>query len=35
MTVAKRSKSEFDPRALLAKVDGGVTVSNYSKEDRS
>ena len=31
MTVAKRSKSEFDPRAFLAKADGGVTVSNYSK----
>jgi CRP/FNR family transcriptional regulator, cyclic AMP receptor protein len=31
MTVAKRSKSEFDPRAFLAKADGGVTISNYSK----
>jgi CRP/FNR family transcriptional regulator, cyclic AMP receptor protein len=31
MIVAKRSKSEFDPRAFLAKADGGVTVSNYSK----
>jgi hypothetical protein len=31
MTVAKRSKSEFDPRAFLAKADGGITVSNYSK----
>jgi hypothetical protein len=31
MAVAKKSKSEFDPRAFLAKADGGVTVSNYSK----
>jgi CRP/FNR family transcriptional regulator, cyclic AMP receptor protein len=31
MAVAKRSKSEFDPRAFLAKGDGGVTVSTYSK----
>jgi CRP-like cAMP-binding protein len=29
--VAKKSKSEFDPRAFLAKADGGVTVSKYSK----
>jgi CRP/FNR family cyclic AMP-dependent transcriptional regulator len=29
--VAKKSKSEFDPRAFLAKGDGGVTVSKYSK----
>jgi CRP/FNR family transcriptional regulator, cyclic AMP receptor protein len=31
MMVAKRSKSEFGPRAFLAKADGGVTISNYSK----
>jgi hypothetical protein len=31
MGLAKKSKSEFDPRAFLAKADGGVTVSNYSK----
>jgi CRP/FNR family cyclic AMP-dependent transcriptional regulator len=29
--VAKRSKSRFDPRAFLAKADGGVTVSNYRR----
>jgi CRP-like cAMP-binding protein len=29
--VAKKSKSEFDPTAFLAKADGGVTVSKYSK----
>src|SRR5215468_799857 len=29
--VAKKSKSEFDPRAFLAKADGGVTISKYSK----
>src|SRR5215470_62355 len=29
--VAKKSKSEFDPRAFLAKADGGVTLSTYSK----
>jgi CRP/FNR family transcriptional regulator, cyclic AMP receptor protein len=29
--MAKKSKSKFDPRAFLAKADGGVTVSNYSK----
>jgi CRP/FNR family transcriptional regulator, cyclic AMP receptor protein len=31
MGLAKKSKTEFDPRAFLAKADGGVTVSNYSK----
>jgi hypothetical protein len=31
MGLGKKSKSEFDPRAFLAKADGGVTVSNYSK----
>ena len=29
--MAKKSKSEFDPRAFLAKGDGGVTISKYSK----
>ena len=29
--MAKKSKSEFDPRAFLAKADGGVTISTYSK----
>ena len=29
--VAKKSKSEFDPRVFLAKADGGVTISTYSK----
>jgi CRP/FNR family transcriptional regulator, cyclic AMP receptor protein len=28
---AKKSKSQFDPRAFLAKADGGVTISKYSK----
>ena len=31
MTVTKKSKSKFDLRAFLAKADGGVTVSTYSK----
>jgi CRP-like cAMP-binding protein len=31
LAVAKKSKSQFDPRAFLAKGDGGVTVSKYSK----
>jgi len=31
MAVAKKSKSAFDPRAFLAKADGGVTVCKYSK----
>jgi CRP-like cAMP-binding protein len=31
MAVAKKSKSVFDPRAFLAKADGGVTISRYSK----
>jgi CRP/FNR family transcriptional regulator, cyclic AMP receptor protein len=29
--VAKKSKSKFDPRAFLARANGGVTVSNYRK----
>jgi CRP/FNR family transcriptional regulator, cyclic AMP receptor protein len=29
--VAKKIKSEFDPRAFLARADGGVTVSKYGK----
>jgi len=29
--VAKKSKSKFDPTAFLAKADGGVTISKYSK----
>jgi CRP/FNR family cyclic AMP-dependent transcriptional regulator len=29
--VAKKSKSQFDPRAFLAKGDGGVTVSIYRR----
>ena len=31
MGLAKKSKSEFDPRAFLAKGDGGVTMSKYSE----
>src|SRR5215475_9979504 len=29
--VAKKSKSKFDALAFLAKADGGVTISRYSK----
>ena len=29
--MAKKSKSQFDPRAFLAKGDGGVTVSIYRR----
>src|SRR5215470_2077392 len=29
--VAKKSKSKFDALAFLAKADGGVTISKYSK----
>jgi CRP/FNR family transcriptional regulator, cyclic AMP receptor protein len=31
LAVAKKSKSQFDPRAFLAKGDGGVTVSIYRR----
>jgi CRP/FNR family transcriptional regulator, cyclic AMP receptor protein len=31
LAVAKKSKSEFDVRAFLARADGGVTVSNYRR----
>jgi CRP/FNR family transcriptional regulator, cyclic AMP receptor protein len=31
LAVAKKSKSEFDARAFLARADGGVTVSNYPR----
>jgi CRP/FNR family transcriptional regulator, cyclic AMP receptor protein len=29
--MAKKSKPKFDPKAFLAKADGGVTVSRYGK----
>ena len=29
--MARKSKSEFDARAFLARADGGVTVSNYRR----
>src|SRR5258705_1907052 len=31
LAVAKKSKSELDARAFLARADGGVTVSNYPR----
>jgi CRP/FNR family transcriptional regulator, cyclic AMP receptor protein len=31
LAVAKKSKPQFDPRAFLAKGDGGVTVSIYRR----
>jgi hypothetical protein len=31
LAVAKKSKSQFDPRAFLAKADGGVAVSIYRR----
>src|SRR5262249_31742438 len=31
LAVPKKSKSKFDPRAFLAKADGGVTIAAYSK----
>jgi CRP/FNR family transcriptional regulator, cyclic AMP receptor protein len=31
LAVAKKSKSQFDPRAFLAKADGGVAVSIYQR----
>ena len=29
--VARKSKSKFDPEAFLAKADGGLTISKYTK----
>jgi len=31
VVMARKAKRKFDPRAFLARVDGGVTVSNYRK----
>jgi CRP-like cAMP-binding protein len=31
LAVAKRSKFQFDPRAFLARANGGVTVASYRK----
>src|ERR1700739_2576902 len=29
--MAKKSKPKFDPKAFLAKADGGITISRYGK----
>jgi CRP/FNR family cyclic AMP-dependent transcriptional regulator len=30
--MARKAKRKFDPKAFLARADGGVTVANYKKD---